>query len=226
MDDIGMVMLDNSIDRPIGDVGNPETFDFPITVARSPGATAEIVVEQSGAGVLDAVRHAALSLQEGGVRAITTCCGFLAIFQEQLVDALDIPVATSSLLQVPLAQRLIGRAKTVCVVTANASTMTQAHLAAVGITSDVRERVELTGLEHCTNFQNFIHERAALDFDAVRAEVVDTVTSAVRSNPGIGAIVLECTNLPPFTPAIKEATGLPVWDAVSMINWLNAGVHR
>lgn len=226
MDDIGMVMLDNSIDRPLGDVGNPETFDFPITMARSPGATAEVVVEQSGAGVLDAVRHAALSLQEGGVRAITTCCGYFAIFQEQLVDALDIPVATSSLLQVPLAQRLIGREKTVCVVTANASTMTQAHLAAVGITSDVRERVQLIGLEHCTNFQNFIHERVALDFDAVRAEVVDTVTSAVRSNPRIGAIVLECTNLPPFTPAIKEATGLPVWDAVSMINWLNAGVHR
>jgi hypothetical protein len=140
-----------------------------------------------------------------------------------LANDLDVPVATSSLLQLPLLQRLIRRDQSVCVVTANAATMTEAHFDAVGVDSKVRERIYLAGLESCPTFQNFIHERTELDFLAAQHEVVEAVTKAVAAHPDTGAVLLECTNLPPFTPTIKKALGLPVWDAVSMINWLYAG---
>ena len=39
------------------------------------------------------------------------------------------------------------------------------------------------------------------------------------SCPDIGAIVLECTNMPPYSEAIQEAIKLPVFDVVTMVNY-------
>lgn len=226
MDGIGIFLLDNSLNRPLGDVGNPDTFNFPVTMAKSPGAKTELVVEQSGAGVLDAVQRAARGLQEAGVRAITSCCGFFAIFQRELANTLDVPVATSSLLQAPLVLRMLRDDQTVCVVTANATTLTRQHFEAIGVGDALVDRVHLAGLENCTHFWDFITEKVALDLAVAEAEIVEVVSRAVADRPDTGALLLECTNLPPFTEAIKQATGLPVWDAVTMINWLHAGVAR
>ena len=33
----------------------------------------------------------------------------------------------------------------------------------------------------------------------------------------IDALVLECTNLPPYAPALRVATGLPVLDVVTLL---------
>lgn len=38
----------------------------------------------------------------------------------------------------------------------------------------------------------------------------------VEENNDIGAIVLECTNMPPFAKDIQNVTGLPVFDIVSL----------
>ena len=70
--------------------------------------------------LLEDMIQLAKELEKEGVRAITTSCGFNAIFQEALANAVDIPVFTSSLLQVPFAQALVGRDRAVGVITASA----------------------------------------------------------------------------------------------------------
>ena len=47
----------------------------------------------------------------------------------------------------------------------------------------------------------------------------------VSRHPDIGAIVLECTNMPPYAFALREALGLPVYDIYSLITWLHAGLR-
>jgi hypothetical protein len=37
--------------------------------------------------------------------------------------------------------------------------------------------------------------------------------------------VLECTNMPPYAAALREALGLPVYDIYSMISWFHAGLR-
>ena len=41
----------------------------------------------------------------------------------------------------------------------------------------------------------------------------------------IGAIVLECTNMPPYAAALRAALGLPVFDIYSLITWFHAGLR-
>lgn len=227
MADIGIIMLDNDIPRPLGDVGNPDSYDFPVSMATSKGACTAQVLEHSADGLLTAFEDTAIGLQDAGVSAVTTCCGFLAVFQKELAGKLDVPVATSSLLQVALVLQTLGPGRSVCVLTANAATLGETHLAAVGITGDLRSRVHFAGLERTEHFSAVVNGREPeLDTLKARSEVVDVARRAVEARPDIGAFVMECTNLPPYTDAVKAATGLPVWDALALINWLHAGASR
>ena len=47
----------------------------------------------------------------------------------------------------------------------------------------------------------------------------------LEKRPEVGAFVLECTNMPPFGPALADAFGLPVYDVYTMINWFQMGLR-
>ncbi len=53
--------------------------------------------------------------------------------------------------------------------------------------------------------------RDDMDFDQVRAEVVAAAERLQSANPDLGAIVLECTDMPPYAYAVQRATGLPLF---------------
>jgi hypothetical protein len=48
----------------------------------------------------------------------------------------------------------------------------------------------------------------------------------VEREPSIGAIVFECTNMPPFADAVQRAVNLPVFDIVTLINMVHEAVTR
>ena len=62
-------------------------------------------------------RRGAASWCDLGAEAITTNCGFLSLFQRELAAAVGVPVATSSLMQVPWVQATLPPGKRVGVVT-------------------------------------------------------------------------------------------------------------
>ncbi|MGA8115564.1 MAG: aspartate/glutamate racemase family protein [Actinocatenispora sp.] len=224
--DVGVLLLDNQLPRPRGDVGNPATFAFPVQYAVIPGAATRLVVERCAGGLLDNARAAMRTLLRGGVRTVTTCCGFLAIFQRELAEEAPVPVATSSLMQIPLVLRTLRADQRVCVLTVNAATLTPAHFAAAGVTADELPRVVVAGLEDTEHFYPMIVEEIdVLDQDRAQREVVAAALDAVGHAPDIGAFVFECTNLPPYSDAVRQATSRPVWDATSLIGWLRSGVR-
>ena len=158
-----------------------------------------------------------------GIRAITTSCGFNAIFQEELAEAVDVPVFTSSLLQVPFVQKIVGRGKEVAILTAKAAALKPGHLEAVGITKT--EGLHVFGLEECPEWgKMFTDFDAELDLEKIKGEVVGVALEALRQYPGIRAYVLECTDLPPFSAEIREKTGLPVFDIITLAHAVHASL--
>ena len=47
----------------------------------------------------------------------------------------------------------------------------------------------------------------------------------LASHPEVGAIVLECTNMPPYAHLLRETFGLPVFDIFSLITWFHTGLR-
>ena len=104
---IGILMLEAQFPRIPGDMGNAETWPFPVLYKIVRGATPDRVVRKNAEGTLDIFIAAAEELVSDGADAITTNCGFLSIFQKELSAAVRVPVLTSSLMQVSTVNMLL-----------------------------------------------------------------------------------------------------------------------
>ena len=179
-----------------GNSTNLASYPFPVKLVEVKGANTDTVILHPSQKLLEDMIQLAKELEKEGVRAITTSCGFNAIFQEALANAVDIPVFTSSLLQVPFAQALVGRDRAVGVITASASSLSEKHLRACGITDEMHPIV--MGLENAPEWSKiFDHPDDSFDMDLVTEEILNVARQGVKDHPEIGAIVLECTDLPP-----------------------------
>jgi hypothetical protein len=204
-------------------MGNGTTWPFPVLYRVVRGADPERVVLGGAAGLLPDFIAAARDLVDLGAEAITTTCGFLSLFQRQLAEAVNVPVATSSLMQVPWVQATLPPGQRVGVVTVSRAALTPAHLAAVGVPADV----PLAGTENGREFFRVLvkGEKQDMDIGLAEADIVDAGRDLVARHPEVGAIVLECTNMPPYAAALAEAVGRPVYDIYSMITWFHQGLR-
>ncbi|MBR0653857.1 aspartate/glutamate racemase family protein [Plastoroseomonas arctica] len=220
---LGILMLEARFPRIPGDMGNATTWDFPVLYRVVRGASPARVVLDGAKGLLDAFIEAGRDLVDLGAEAITTNCGFLAIYQRELAAALDVPVATSSLMQVPWVQATLPPGKRVGVLTVSGGSLTPAHMDGAGIPRDT----PFIGTEHGREFFRVLIQADAMDMDVAAAErdILDAGRALVARHPDIGAIVLECTNMPPYAAALRDALGLPVFDIYSMINWFQLGLR-
>jgi len=212
--DIGILMLDSSFPRIEGDVGNARTWNYPVLYKKVEGGTPQKVVLELKLEDIKPFIDAARELEAAGVKAITTSCGFLALFQRELAEAVNIPVFTSALMLVPLVSKMTGGHKKVGVLTASKKTLSEKHLQSVGIE---KESCVIYGLEEKENFTHFtVQNWDKVDVSKCREELMQVSSKMVEENNDIGAIVLECTNMPPFAKDIQNVTGLPVFDIVSL----------
>jgi len=213
---VGILMLDTRFPRIPGDMGNATTFPFPVRYPRVSGAAPDLVVRRGAAGLLDAFVEGARALEREGVGAVTTNCGFLVKFQREMAAAVRVPVFTSSLLLVPLVHRLLGPGRRVGVMTVNAPSLTPEHLAGAGIGPEIP--LAVIGMETEKEFTRvLLDNELGLDVEAARDEHIRVARRLVAEHRDVGAIVLECTNMPPYADDIRRETGLPVFDITSLV---------
>ena len=213
---VGILMLDTRFPRIRGDMGNAATFPFPVRYHRVTGADPDLVVRRGAEGLLPAFIEGAKQLESEGVGAITTNCGFLVKFQRELAGSVSVPVFTSTLLLVPLVHRMLPPGRRVGIMTVSAATLRPEHLEGAGIGSEVP--IAVAGMETEKEFTRvLLGDELVLDVDLAREEHVRVARRLVALHPDVGAIVLECTNMPPYTADIQRETGLPVFDIVSLV---------
>ncbi len=218
---LGILTLDTAFPRIPGDVGAAQTFDFPVRHATISGATVATIVHGREDALLPRFIDAARTLVGQGCTGIASTCGFLARWQQEMRAALDVPVLASALLQVPLVARTLPRRSCPGILTYSAADLDPATLAAAGIAAEV----PVEGVSPDGYFAHTIRDGAMhLDRTRMAQDVVDAARRLLRLRPDVGALVLECANMPPYRDAVMVATGLPVYDAAQLLGWFHAGL--
>lgn len=221
--DIGVLMLDSKFPRILGDVGNAKTWNYPVLYKKVEKATPnKVVLNLSIEDILPFI-ESAKELEKEGVKAITTSCGFLSLFQKELSEELNVPVFTSALIMLPIISKMIGKKK-VLVLTANSDSLTKDHIHSVcGLLTDVNYKV--VGTQNKPNFTHFtVQNWDSVDVDLCRNEIIDTISDELVADSSYGAILFECTNMPPYSNIVREKFGLPVFDFVSLMNFVHFSI--
>jgi len=183
------------------------------------------LVLQRDPTLLEPFVEAAKGLQAEGVKAITTNCGFLALFQKQLAEALEVPVFTSSLMMVPMLCSMLGPDQELGIMTVNAPALSEAHYNGVGWSSKDYPIV-VAGMENEPLFTKvFDEDRFEFDIDRMEADMVNVAQRLVAEHPDVGAILFECTNMPPYAHAVQKTIGLPIFHIFSLIDMVSQSFH-
>lgn len=215
-------MLDAAFERPPGDVVNAGSWPFPVLFQIVAGATAGRIVGGDDRDLLDDFIAAGESLRAAGAVGLVTSCGFLAGSQSELASRLTLPIATSALLQIPLVERTLPAGRRVGVVTYDAELLGERHFRGVGADPGT----PTVGLPRGGHFHSLIEGCALYRRKELEAEAHESVARLLADHAGIGAIVFECTNLPPFAKGVEEGFGLPVFDVITLGCWLRQGLVR
>jgi Asp/Glu/hydantoin racemase len=218
---LGILMLEAKFPRIHGDIGNANTWPFPVHYRVVSGATPDKIVRGDPRAFVDAFVEAAGDLVRMGCDGITTNCGFLSLIQQDLAARIGVPVATSSLMQAAAIQATLPPNKRLGILTISRATLSDAHLVAAGVSLDT----PIVGTESGREFTAKILGNAdTLDVAACRQDMLDAAHELVTQNDGIGAILLECTNMVPYAADIRRATGLPVFSIYTLVSWFQAGL--
>jgi hypothetical protein len=223
---LGILMLDMKAPGIPGNVGNANSYDFPVRYKVLKNIPCDWWCDQEGASStrLKIFVEKAKELEQEGVRAITTGCGFFSVFQNEAAKYLKIPLFSSPLLLVPLVSRMIGENKRVGIIASGVEIKDEKFLQCAGITSTIP--IAIGTLEGCVEF-NLVHnleKKLEMDPKKIEQEVITVVKKLIKDYPDIGAIVFECSDIPPYSRAASEAVNLPVFDFISFAHFVYKAV--
>lgn len=219
---IGILLLDEYTPHVPGDVTNASTFDYPVLLHVVEGLTVARAVGKDPTAY-DLVKTGAKVLVGQGVRVVTSNCGFLGLHQHQLANDLDVPVFLSSLMQIPFITQMLGRQRKLGILTANGQNLDASLLNAMGM--EMTSQLVVTGLEDQENFSRMVlDECGTYDPQKIEKELVAATRLMISKEPSIGALLLECALFPAYSATLKKVTGLPIFDFVSMIDYVNAAL--
>jgi Asp/Glu/hydantoin racemase len=227
---IGVIMQHDGLIRLPGDIGNLTTYDYPVTFRVVREVSVPTLMSDEVLNYAEPFIQAACDLEEMGCTAITGGCGFLALLQPLLAEAVSVPVFSSALIQVPLVRAMLRRDQAVGIVTANARNLSEAHFNAVGwSTRDVP--VEIVGIDDVPGCEFNRETLRQVEEDPtmlgrLEASMISLVRLLLERRPETGAIVFECTNMPPFAAAVQHTFNLPIFDSVTLANMVHEAVTR
>lgn len=217
---LGILMLDTRFPRIKGDVGNPQTWPFPVRFGVVKGATPQAIVCDDQEPFVQEFIETGHRLVAEGCQGIATTCGFLSLIRPRLSAALGVPVAASALEQAAQIKAMLPPDQRVGVLTISEASLSHAHLrvAGVPIGSPVK------GMEGTGFARSILQNETTLDVTLARQEMVAAAQELIADQPDVGALLLECTNMVPYGLDVARATGRPVYSVYTYLRWFHAGL--
>ena len=213
---LGVLMLDTSFPRPVGDIGNPDSFDHPVIYRRLPGAVVSRIVTDQPLpdDLVELFVNHAMALEAAGATVISTSCGFLFPLQDRLQAAVGLPVVTSALCILPTLRDQLGVDTPIGILTFDADRLSSHHIPGGG-------PVVVEGLKASDHLYRVIAEDLTdLDQNEACNNVADAMLRLKSREPDLTAVILECTNLPPYRSNILKNNVFPIYDIHDTIKHL------
>lgn len=132
-------------------------------------------------------------------------------------------------MQIPSILSILPPTKSIAVITYDAGRLGPLHLQQLCISpSHTTDRILIRGAPAGGHLRSMIADGAPYIHAAIESELVQLVTDVIEEYDNIGAILLECTQMPPFTKAIQRSVGpeVPVYDVYTMGCWFYSGLVR
>ncbi len=223
---IGIVYIEDVFYPMVpGNIVNGYTFPFPVRLKAVEGLDCQNLFDAAD-GVYEMVLETCKKLEKEGVRAISGACGFFGNYQAKIAEELSVPVALSSLVQLPWIATLLKKDQTIGVLTAQKDSFTDQLLDSCGVCTELKKRLLVKDLGHEDQFSCIPEGRGVFDNGLVQQEVVGKAMEILKEAPNTGAILLECSDMPPYAYAVQAATGVPVFDFTTLIRWLHSAVAQ
>lgn len=222
---LGILMLEGKMATVTGCMAAEDTFPYRtvrhiVAGARTPRTPDDAIA------MLPLYQEAARLLQKD-VDVITANCGLIALLQQELAEAVDVPVVTSSLLSVPTVARLIGSRRRVGILTFFRDAVGERNYVASGWSSSTFP-VSVAGVDGSGAWLEFL-ETKEVSPDLRRqlaADLSAAIAGLLERDPAIGAIVSECTMLPAVLDDIREHVPVPIFDLPTTLDWALSGYRR
>lgn len=220
---VGILCLESYFPKMRGHLRNPHTYPFPTVTRVITGLDIPKLLFNPSPEMIKPLIDAAVQLEKDGVKAITGSCGFMAMFQKEIAAAVSVPVFMSSLLQLPLIRIMHGEKANIGILTASKKALGPKHLEACSVAWD---SVIVEGMEGNPEFWETVIEGKRHDFNLPKLEQ-EIVGTALRfiENSKLDALLLECTDLPPFARQIQQQSSVPVYDINSLMKLVHSAVE-
>jgi len=222
---LGVIRLDYDYPPAPGDIDHKDSFSYDVYYRVVPGLTFEVC--QSGK-LTPEVEHRFIEavkwLDAKGVSGITGDCGFMMWFQALARKHTSTPVFMSSLAHLPAITCAFNSHEKIAIFTANGKTLEPMHNLIkdeCGVdTADNRYIIV-----SCKDVDGFEAVALSKKVDTVKVQpgIVKKCQETLKAHKDIKAILMECTELPPYTDALRHATGLPCFDAITNCDFFIRG---
>lgn len=155
-------------------------------------------------------------LEAKEVSGITGDCGFMMAFQPIARKIATVPVFMSSMVQCPMISLAFDKYDKILILTANSKTLLpqKDHLLTHCGFNVCDDRFVIRGCQDIPGF-DAVAKGEKVNVEFVTPGMVKMVLGLIDTQPSIRSICLECTELPPYSDALRKATGLPVFDAIT-----------
>jgi len=228
---MGIIRLDYCYPPALGDIDHIGTFNFDVYYKVVPGLTFELCQkgERLQGKVEERFRQSIMWLiKEKNVKVITGDCGFMMYYQNfaRSLAGVSIPVVLSPICQLPSIACAFSYDEEIIIMTANEEhfmNMKKRLRHHYNIDPENR-RYNVIGCDkgRVDGFEA-VSEGSRVDTAKVEKGVVKLAQESLIKHPKSTAFLFECTELPPYSDAVREATGLPVYDAITCCSAIMEG---
>jgi len=225
---IGVLVMDLWYPKVPGNVANSCTYDYPVSfkvISQEDCNTWELM--KGDPRVLEPIIEKLREFEREGVRAVACACGYFARFQKELAASVNIPIWTSSLIQLPWIKIGLKDDQKIGIICAIEELADGNLFNAIGIEAD---RLVIKGMsknmDKMSGFEGIMNNAGPLDNGLLADQMAALAREMVEQHPEIGAFLIECSDLCPYSLDVQKAVSLPVFDFITMINWMHQGVSQ